>query len=70
MVCVAIDSEIVSDEYQLEVGRLVVFQVCHSALILLLLEERGIGEAVFDGLEDAGLLFLRSKELERFSEKP
>jgi hypothetical protein len=35
----------------------------YGALVLLLLEGRGVGEAVFDRLEDAGLLFFGSKKL-------
>jgi len=35
----------------------------HGALVLLFLEGRGVGEAVFDRFEDAGLLFVGSKKL-------
>jgi hypothetical protein len=50
--------ESVAYQHNLEIGRLVVFQVRYGALVLLLLERGGVGKAVFYRPQDAGLLFL------------
>jgi hypothetical protein len=50
--------ESVAYQHNLEIGRLVVFQVRYGALVLLLLERGGVGKAVFYRSQDAGLLFL------------